>query len=178
MLPEEQKYLNAFSKELIAVGSRIGSFLHECIDLGVAIDSPKTRNSLSLTAYELGFVSEAIEQYLQEQRMNVLRAERAKLLKTLKPTKENPMKLEKLSTAELEAELARRKQSEEAKASVPSPLKLADFSKLQAQVIEAVQNVARDRYPSKNYEHYIYEAAMEAVYGKAIWDWWNKHADY
>ena len=85
------------------------------------------------------------------------------------------MKLTRLSTEELEAELARRKELEEG---VPSPLKLADFSKLQQQVIAAVQGLVKNGRPPKDFEHYIYEAAMEAVYGKDFWAWWNKHADY
>jgi len=84
------------------------------------------------------------------------------------------MKLTKLSTEELKAELARREAAEVA----PSPLKLADFSKLQKQVIDVVQGVVRDGHPSKDFQHYIYEAAMEAVYGKDIWEWWNQHSDY
>lgn len=84
------------------------------------------------------------------------------------------MKLTKLSTEELKAELARR----EAVEAAPSPLKLADFSKLQQQVIDSVESVAEGGYPSKDHEHYIYEAAMEAVYGESIWKWWNKHADH
>ena len=31
-----------------------------------------------------------------------------------------------------------------------------------------------DEYEPKNYQHYIYEAAIEAVYGPDVWKWINK----
>jgi hypothetical protein len=75
MTPEAREHLEAFSGKLTEVGSRIGSFLHECVDAGVDVNSPETGKSLSLTAYELMFVIEAIEQCLQAKRLRVLREE-------------------------------------------------------------------------------------------------------
>lgn len=85
------------------------------------------------------------------------------------------MKLKKLSTKELEAELTRRKE-EEAKATAvpPSPLKVPDFTRLVGHVKSMVEGLAADGHAGKDYDHYCFELALEAVYGKSIWDWWNK----
>jgi hypothetical protein len=82
--------LDAFAEKLTEIGIRIGHFLnYDCIDNGIDVNSPKTRKSLSLTAYELMFVSEAIEQCLLERRMKPLRAERKALIESLNKTKEH-----------------------------------------------------------------------------------------
>jgi hypothetical protein len=72
MTPEEQKHVDTFSEHLITVGTRIGRFLHDCIDEGIDITSPKTERALSLTANELMLVSEAIEQCLYTLRLKSL----------------------------------------------------------------------------------------------------------
>lgn len=89
MNAEEKKHVQAFDAQLTAIGLRIGHFLnYDCIDEGIDVTSPKTRKSLPLTAYELMFVSEAIEQFLQDRAMRVLREEQELLLKSLKKNKE------------------------------------------------------------------------------------------
>lgn len=48
-----------------------------------------------------------------------------------------------------------------------------DFSKLAKYVRECAEGLAEDGYPGKDYEHYCFELALEAVYGKNVWKWWN-----
>ncbi len=61
------------------------------------------------------------------------------------------------SVQELEAELDRRQ--------LPQPLSQPDTRELKALVI---RHVAGERI--KDCNHYIYEAAVEAIYGRDIWD--------
>lgn len=60
----------------------------------------------------------------------------------------------------------------------PRKLEKPDFSKLiehlEGGIESAIQN---DGYPGKDFAHYTFEAAMEAVYGPNVWDWWNDHAE-
>lgn len=60
--------------------------------------------------------------------------------------------------------------------SVPQPLANPDFSKVQKMVIEHVAGYAdsdncRD---DEDDTHYLFEAAVEAIYGPNIWKWINK----
>ena len=74
------------------------------------------------------------------------------------------------SDEELERELARRKE----KAAVPpQPLASPDFSKLRAVIIESVAEHVRVEMEDKDFKHYVYEAALTAVYGEAYWPWRN-----
>lgn len=40
---------------------------------------------------------------------------------------------------------------------------------------EVVNMVERDiiNHPIKDYEHYLFETVMEAMYGVDFWDWWK-----
>ena len=81
MTPTELAHLAQFQSEVTRVGERIGEFLHKCIDCGISIDNPIGAASLPLTAYELGFLLEVVNQWLQDQRMRPLQAELDKYLK-------------------------------------------------------------------------------------------------
>lgn len=90
MNEEQKKHVQAFDAQLTRIGQRIGNFLnYDCIAEGIDVSSPKTTKSLPLTAYELMFVIEAIEQFLQERAMRALREEQEKVLKSLKKNKEH-----------------------------------------------------------------------------------------
>jgi len=78
--------------------------------------------------------------------------------------------LKNLTDGELAAEVERRAKLAN---HPPKPLPNPDFSKLKKYVIEVTEDLARGEMP-KDYEHYIYEAAIEAVYGKKYWAWMNK----
>lgn len=70
--------------------------------------------------------------------------------------------------AELQAELERRKPFPPLIQPLPSP----DFSGLQQMITdETVRSTEKDYYERDDFKHYVYEAAMEAVYGKAYWIW-------
>lgn len=65
---------------------------------------------------------------------------------------------------ELEAELARLKQTDK-----PVPLPAPDWAAL----ISVVQGYVEDTEPDDDTQHFIYEAAVEAVYGPKVWDYLN-----
>lgn len=81
-----------------------------------------------------------------------------------------PKDLTKVSTEELEAELARRQSLQ----GVPEPLENPDFSELIECVKNGVQEMINKQYEDDDFSHFVYEAAMEAVYGKGFFDWRNK----
>jgi hypothetical protein len=78
------------------------------------------------------------------------------------------MSVKELSTAELEIELARRKlaQSEPPKA-VVTP----DWTRLLDCVQEGVAKIVLEKYQDEDFANYVYEEAIEAVYGSGFWDW-------
>jgi hypothetical protein len=40
--------------------------------------------------------------------------------------------------------------------------------------ISVVTDIHKDKYDDEDNKHYIYEAAMEAVFGPTIWEWKKK----
>lgn len=83
------------------------------------------------------------------------------------------MSLKNVSDAQLKAELEERERKKQAGA-MPKPLAKPDFSKLEKMITEGVKQVAEEGYAPKDFDHYAFEEAMEAVYGRKIWDWYNK----
>lgn len=74
------------------------------------------------------------------------------------------MALKHYSTEKLKEELNRRE-------TIPDvqPLTMIRFDEVKKQVIEAVEKRLKDgEWPDDDSEHYIYEAAVEAVYGDDI----------
>lgn len=55
----------------------------------------------------------------------------------------------------------------------PPPIPAPDWDPLTKYVRESVERVADGKGEPKDFEHWIFEHAMEAVYGKEIWKWWN-----
>lgn len=82
-----------------------------------------------------------------------------------------PKWLRDYGTEELKAELDRRERR-----SCPPPLEKPCFEELKNFVIAIVEEVENNEGPAKGFEHDLFEASMEAVYGKGIWNWWNKNA--
>lgn len=80
--------------------------------------------------------------------------------------------LKNLSDDELEKELLRRKEEKAAKAT-PKPLAKPDFTELIGTIVDGIEQAVRDRRAGKDFDHYVCEAAVEAVYGKDFWNWWN-----
>lgn len=77
--------------------------------------------------------------------------------------------LRNATEADLQVELERRKQA--AALGPIHPLPSPDFSDLQKTVVDGTAQSIKDGYENDDFNHYIYEAAMEAVYGKAYWTW-------
>jgi len=75
------------------------------------------------------------------------------------------------STEALEAELARRK---EATSTGPTPLPTPDWASLVNLITGGVAQSILDGYQDDDFDHFVYEAAMTAVYGEAYWEWRRK----
>lgn len=82
-------------------------------------------------------------------------------------------KLEEFDTVQLEAELERRKQ-EEKRRNMPRRLDNPDWSAVEKMCEEYINALAWNGRPPKDADHYIYEAAMTAVFGNGVWVWINK----
>lgn len=85
--------------------------------------------------------------------------------------------LEDFSTEELRKEIEKRGYEQEKIESMPKPLENPDFSFLSEQCKAHILEMTSIDYCEDNCSdnaHYIYEAAMQAVYGKDIWTWINK----
>lgn len=62
---------------------------------------------------------------------------------------------------------------------IPSKIGHPDFSKLIAHLEEGMANVnTEDGHPGKDFEHYTFEIAMEALYGPSIWPWFNSKVNW
>lgn len=72
---------------------------------------------------------------------------------------------------EMQDELKRRKQQPLAP---PKALAKPDFTALISTIEYGVKQTAQDRHEDDDFSHYVYEAAMEAVYGQAYWEWKKK----
>lgn len=80
--------------------------------------------------------------------------------------------LRSASIEQLRAELARR-ESEEAEAP-PSPLANPDWKQVHATVCEGIARQWIDRYRDDDLRAYVYETAVEAVFGKGIFEKLNR----
>lgn len=85
------------------------------------------------------------------------------------PAKANRPTLSFVTDQDLEAELERRRKAKE-EAAIPKPLAAQDFTALREVCARYIKELADDEY-DEDTEHYIYEAAMTALYGKKVWDW-------
>ena len=77
--------------------------------------------------------------------------------------------LSDLTTELLEQELDRRKIAKSLP--VPVPLETMDFTALIETITDGTAQSIKDGYENDDLDHYIYEAAVEAVYGKSYWAW-------
>ena len=81
------------------------------------------------------------------------------------------MAIKDYSIEELEAELERKKKTIKKK---PKPKSNVDWSELKEFVVAGITHLADHGYQPKDFEHYIYEQALESIYGEKIWDWINE----
>ena len=81
-----------------------------------------------------------------------------------------------ISTDELEAELERRKREKSESEKPKLITENVDLSGLIMTCQEYIDCLHNDNYCDReDSEHYIYEEALKALYGKSIFDWINKH---
>lgn len=82
--------------------------------------------------------------------------------------------IKELSIDELRSELQRR----EAEPPEPPPEVLTepDWKPLIQCITEGVEQSVRDGYEDDNFQHYVYEAALVAVFGHGYWRWRRSQA--
>jgi len=87
------------------------------------------------------------------------------------------MSLDQFSDEALETELALRKEAYKKFLDKPKPISKTDMN--WDILIEYIQLCVEDKnntgYESANLKRYVFEKAMEVVYGTDIWKWWNSH---
>jgi hypothetical protein len=83
------------------------------------------------------------------------------------------MNLKNVSDEVLKAELEERERKKKADA-MPKPLPKPDWSRLEKFIIDGVKQVADEGREPKDFDHYVYEEALMVVFGRKIWDWYNK----
>lgn len=58
----------------------------------------------------------------------------------------------------------------------PHPVENPDFSKLIKNLENRMDDIVNDKYHDDDDDfYYVWEEAMKAVYGKDVFDWWNKN---
>jgi hypothetical protein len=80
--------------------------------------------------------------------------------------------LRKFTDGELKSELDRREKEREER-EMPRPLAAPDFSSLIALCDEYIKAHVEEEYVDDDYDHGIYEQALECIYGKDVFDWIN-----
>lgn len=80
------------------------------------------------------------------------------------------MSLDEFTDNELQMELDRRKNMRE---NLPLELKKPDYSALHKSVVAYLEALAENGLEDNDTEHYIFETAVEAVYGEGVWDFVN-----
>jgi hypothetical protein len=77
--------------------------------------------------------------------------------------------LSQFSTEELEKEIALRKLTK------PNRASEIDWSPIISLVEDQMTRIEKGEGGLKDFEHWLFEAVMEAMYGDTIWQWWNRH---
>lgn len=58
----------------------------------------------------------------------------------------------------------------------PPPARIGPvWNRVQTLVQDNVKEIAKTGYASKDFEHYVYEEVLTAIYGDAIWPWMRQH---
>lgn len=87
----------------------------------------------------------------------------------------------KLTIEELEAQRAvidaeiDKRTKEEGGVRVPQQKESPDYGPLTQLLQTNVSAIALYGYAGKDFEYYVFETAMNCVYGKKIWDWWKRN---
>ncbi len=86
---------------------------------------------------------------------------------------ENMKDLKSATLEELQEEIERRKKVNRCPLPLLQDEVAENLLKLKQAAIEDVENHFKGKDDDDS-DHYMWEAVIEAVYGKKIWDWWNK----
>ena len=78
------------------------------------------------------------------------------------------MNIKKYTAEELQKELNRRENM-----AAPQPVEEPDLTKLKEAAAEYIEAVVDGTSVDSDLGHYIYEAAMEAIYGDEVFTWIN-----
>jgi hypothetical protein len=84
------------------------------------------------------------------------------------------MNLKKATTEELQAEIERRKSASKGPPPVQRPI---DWAPLLSLIETNVRELAEHGSYGKDFEHYVYESALECVYGTEYWSWRRTASD-
>jgi hypothetical protein len=80
--------------------------------------------------------------------------------------------LTKFTDQQLAEEIERRKKI----ATIPpQPLSNPDWAPLQSTILYGHNESVRNGYVDDDLEHYVFEAAMTAVFGQRYWEWRRAH---
>ena len=81
-----------------------------------------------------------------------------------------------VSTERLQAELKRREEAEK-QAQKPQQLKEVDLTGLRRVCQEYIDSLANDGWVDDDLSYYIYEEAMQAIFGEDVFEWIDKQLD-
>lgn len=81
------------------------------------------------------------------------------------------MSFENFTDEELKAELEKRTNPTPA---FPLPLAEPKFERLRALCVDYLTDLNKNGRVDDDYKYYIYEVALEAVYGKEVWKFINR----
>ena len=84
-----------------------------------------------------------------------------------------------MTTERAEIEIARLQKiiQENKKSEIPIPLPEPDFSPLIEMAKSHINEISNEGFADENSDHWFYEAVMECVYGKNVWEWINKNSN-
>lgn len=83
------------------------------------------------------------------------------------------MMLDNISTEDLEKEIDKRRK-QKAKDEKPIQLKNINVKPLKEICQNYINDLEKNAYVDEDYEHYIFEIAMECIFGEDVWKWINK----
>jgi hypothetical protein len=74
---------------------------------------------------------------------------------------------------QLEQEMARRQRIKEEEKK-PKQIERPDLTRLRQSCQTYIDTLADKGYPPKDGDHYIFETAMNTIYGDRVWSWVNE----
>lgn len=81
--------------------------------------------------------------------------------------------LSQLTDEQLQQELQKRMEKKKQKEK-PKQLENPDFSRLREYCQEYIDHLDKNGYEDDDIQHYIYEEALQAIFGRDVFGWINK----